>query len=275
MSAAAMMPEPAGALAGCHIVVTRPAGQAHLLAAGIARAGGEAVLFPVLAIHDCQDQAALSDSAKRLDDFDLAIFISANAVNKALGKIMAERSWPANTRVATVGGSSARELAQFGFSDIIAPTERFDSESLLAMPQLQEMAGKHVLIFRGEGGRELLGDTLRARGAIVEYVECYRRGRPGLDAAPLLKLWARGELDAVTATSSEGLRNLCEMVGSLGLSWLRNTPLFVPHQRIAEEAARLGLHRVLATGPGDEGLLAGLIDYFSRQTSQAGGLDVG
>lgn len=254
-----------GALSGRHIVVTRPAEQAHHLAEAIAREGGSVVLFPVLAIHDIEDQAALIDIARRLDSFDLAIFISPNAVNKALNWITARRAWPATTRVATMGKTSERELAHFGFANVIAPSGRFDSEALLEMPAMQDMAGKNVVIFRGDGGRELLGDTLVARGATVEYVECYRRGKPNLDAAPLLKLWVRGELDAITATSSEGLRNLFDMVGSLGQTWLRKTPLFAPHRRIAEEAGRLGLEHVLATEPGDEGLLAGLIAHFSRQ----------
>ena len=251
-----------GPLAGRRIVVTRPARQVRHLAEAIQREGGTVVLFPVLEIRDIEDQAPLIDIAGRLDVFDLVIFISPNAVNKALGLIMARRTWPLRTRLATMGKTSERELALFGFSAVIAPRGRFDSEALLAMPEMQEMAGKHVVIFRGDGGRELLGETLTARGAKVEYVACYRRGKPDLDAAPLLQLWARGELDAITATSSEGLRNLCEMLGSLGQDRLRRTPLFVPHQRIAEEASRLGLERVLATGPGDEGLLAGLIAHF-------------
>jgi uroporphyrinogen-III synthase len=120
-----------------------------------------------------------------------------------------------------------------------------------------------VVIFRGEGGRELLGDTLTARGARVEYAECYRRGRPDLDTAPLMKAWARNELHAITVTSSEGLRNLFDMIGKLGQTWLRKTPLFAPHPRIAATARELGLSVVIETGPGDEGLLAQLEQYFA------------
>jgi len=251
-------------LSGRHILVTRPAGQARHLAEAIEREGGTAVLFPVLAIHDVEDQAPLADIAARIENFDLAIFISPNAVTRALIAITARRPWPAHTRVAAMGKTSERELARFGLTEVIAPAGRFDSEALLELPEMRAVAGWRVVIFRGDGGRELLGDTLTARGATVEYVECYRRGKPALDAAPLLKLLARGELDAITATSSEGLRNLFEMVGSLGQTWLRTTPLLVPHPRIAEEAARLGLISVVTTGAGDDGLLAGLIAHFAK-----------
>ncbi len=132
-----------------------------------------------------------------------------------------------------------------------------------------DMAGKRVIIFRGDGGREVLGDTLKARGASIEYLSCYRRGRPQLDPAPLLKLWEQGRLDAVTLTSSEGLRNFFDMVGRLGQAWLRKTPAFVPHARIAEQAQALGLGRVIPTGPGDDGLMAGLMQYFASNGNSA------
>ena len=81
----------------------------------------------------------------------------------------------------------------------------------------REPQGKRVVVFRGDGGRELLADELTARGALVEYATCYRRARPGLDPAPLLAAWAARRVShAVTVTSSEGLRNLCEMVGRRG-----------------------------------------------------------
>jgi uroporphyrinogen-III synthase len=106
-------------------------------------------------------------------------------------------------------------------------------------------------------------EKLKARGATVDYVTCYRRAVPALDPAPLLKLWHDRRLDALTITSSEGLRNLYQMVGKLGQSWLKKTPTFVPHARIAEQARTLGLSQVILTGPADAGLLAGLLAHFS------------
>jgi uroporphyrinogen-III synthase len=249
-------------LAGRNIVVTRPAGQAAHLAEALVDLGAKPVLFPVLAIFDIEDPQSLQDAAIRLDGFDWAVFVSPNAVDKALTVILARRHWPALLRAVTVGRSSELALAGFGIRDVVAPQGRFDSEALLELPELQDMAGKRVVIFRGDGGRELLGETLKQRGADVEYVACYRRDKPALDPAPLLKLWGDGQLDAVTVTSSEGLRNLVDMVGKLGQTWLKKTPLFVPHQRIAGLARALGCHEVILTRPGDDGLVAGLLEYF-------------
>ena len=250
-------------LAGRHVVVTRPAGQAAHFATALSEAGAIPVLFPVLEIRDIEDAAPVLDAAIRLDSYDLAVFVSPNAIEKALALILPRRPWPAALRVAALGKSSERELARHGIRDIISPPLRFDSEALLELAELTDVQGKRVVIFRGDGGREVLGDTLKSRGATVEYVTCYRRARPQLDPAPLLKLWEQGQLDAVTLTSSEGLRNFHDMVGRLGQAWLKKTPAFVPHLRIAEQAQALGLTKVIPTEPGDDGLMAGLMQYFA------------
>jgi uroporphyrinogen-III synthase len=255
--------EQQSALAGRHVVVTRPVGQATHLAEALVEMGAQPVLFPVLAIADVTDPAPLLDVAIRLEQYDWAVFVSPNAVDKALAVVLAHRQWPASVHVATVGRSSEEALARHGIHNVVAPQERFDSEALMELPPLQDMAGKRVIIFRGDGGRDLFGDTMKARGAEVDYVTCYLRSKPALDPAPLLKLWSDGRLDALTITSSEGLRNLYEMVGKLGQSWLKKTPTFVPHARIAEQARALGLTRVILTGPADAGLLAGLIEHLS------------
>lgn len=254
-------------LRGKNIVVTRPVHQARELAALIRAAGGNPILFPVLEIRDVEDLKPLLALIERLDEFDLAIFVSPNAVTKAMNLITARRALPAKLALVAIGRGSVKELGRFGATEVISPARRFDSEALLELPALQDVSGKRVVIFRGDGGRELLGDTLQARGALVEYAECYRRGTPDLDAAPLLKAWARNELHAITVTSSEGLHNLIEMIGSLGRTRLRKTPLFAPHARIAEVARGLGLATVIVTEAGDEGLIAGLIEFFATQSS--------
>jgi len=261
--------------AGLNIVVTRPTHQAGELAAAIRAAGGNPVMFPVLEILNVKDQRLLLDLITRLDQFDLAIFISPNAVNKAMNLIRGKRTLPTlpllplGLKIATIGEGGVRELRKFGIDQVIAPTERFDSEALLALAELQQLAGKRAVIFRGEGGRELLGNTLVQRGATLEYAVCYRRGKPDTDAhavAALLQAWERNELHAITVTSSEGLRNLFGMVGEPGQQWLKKTPVFVPHERIAQVARELGLTQVIVTAIGDEGLLGGLQEYFQKKS---------
>lgn len=254
--------KPPQGLVGRNIIVTRPAGQSTHLAEALLDAGAHPVLFPLLVIRPVEDLHNLLDVAARLDQFQLAVFVSPNAVQHALDPILSHRPWPRHLRAATVGRSSEAALAARGITDVIAPSDRFDSEALLALPALQQVAGWKVIVFRGDGGRELLGEVLQERGAQVEYVTAYRRSKPDAGPEPLIKLWQAHKLDAITLTSSEGLRNLHELLGPLGQSYLRHTPVFVPHVRIAEQAHALGLQQVVTTGPADDGLMTGLMQYF-------------
>ena len=252
------------ALSGRRVVVTRPKGQAAGLAQLIRAEGGDPVCIPALEIRDLEDSAPFNAVADRLASFDLAIFVSRNAVSKALDLLRARRSgpWPERLRVATVGQGSRADLEARGFSAVIAPPAQPDSEALLALPELAEsaMRGKRVVIFRGDGGRRLLGDTLGERGAFVEYAACYRRVRPAGGAAAR-DAWAGG-VDAVTVSSAEGLYSFLEMLGDNASLELSTVPLFVPHPRIAEEAARRGMGRTIVAGTRDEDMASALVAYF-------------
>jgi uroporphyrinogen-III synthase len=255
-------------LAGRCIVVTRPAHQAQRLTELIEAQGGTVLLFPVLEILDPQDRGPLLSSIDRLETFDLAVFISPNAVHKAMNLIMARRGGlPLGLKLATVGRGSARELERYGRRADIYPTRKFNSEALLATAELQDMTGKRVVIFRGEGGRELLGNTLRERGADVEYAEAYRRRVPNADVNALMRRWVRGEIDIITVTSNDSLRNLFDLVGKIGQQWLRHTPLAVYSDRTVSLAQELGFKTtpVVAAEASDEALVQALIAWSRRR----------
>lgn len=253
-------------LAGRGVVITRPAGEAGRLAALIREAGGEPLLYPAIEILDAPNLRALDDLIDRLDTFDLAIYVSPSAVEKAMTRIVARRTLPAKLRCAAIGPGGVRALQRFGVKDVIAPHhthERYDSESLLASAYMQDVRGLRVVIFRGDGGRQLLGDTLTTRGAMVEYAVCYRRAKPTFDAAPLLAAWARHGVAAVIVTSSEGLHYFCERIGAAGQSWLSTTTVVVPHPRIAATAHELGMTRVVESEAGDEALVRTVLRQIS------------
>ncbi len=253
-----------GPLAEKGIVVTRPVHQSEGLAAALIAAGARPIVFPTIEILPPADPQPLASAIARLEQFDIAVFISPNAARMAMQAIAARRAWPATLAAATIGRGGERELVRHGVAGVIAPAQ-FDSEGLLAMPAMQAVAGKRVVIFRGDGGRELLGETLRARGALVDYAACYRRALPQGNAASLLAAWRDGHVDAVTATSSEGLRNLFTLLGEGGREMLGRTPVFVPHPRIEGVARAAGCQNVVLTAQGDDGLLAGLHAWFGRQ----------
>lgn len=257
-------------LAGIGVLVTRPAHQAEALCALIEAAGGTPIRFPVLEIAEPADSSALDAVLDHLDQFDLAVFISANAVERAIGHIRAQGGLPSRLRVAAVGRASAKALERLGRAPDFYPKGQFNSEALLALDEMQDLDGQRVVIFRGEGGRELLADTLTERGAQVEYAEVYRRVKPDSDTAGLLRRWARGEVDLAIATSNEGLHNLFELVGKLGRAWLRQTPLIVVSERTRELARELGFTAevLVADQPGDEALVAAATRWRRRQQSE-------
>lgn len=250
-------------LQGKTIVVTRPRAQAAKLAGLIEAQGGVPVVFPLLEISPAADPAPLQAAISGLERYAFAVFISPNAVDFSVPAILASRAWPTGLQAVAIGQSSVTLLASYGIGPTIAPPDRFDSEALLELPELQSarVSGRRVVIFRGNGGRELLADTLRERGAEVDFVTCYHRSAPTAGAAPLGALWNENRLDALTVSSSEGLRNLLDLLDPPGRERLCRTPVFVPHQRIADVAKESGLQCVSLTGPADAGIIAGLCAY--------------
>lgn len=257
-------------LAGKGILVTRPREQAAPLLERLQAAGARPLLFPSIEIAPPEDAARLHDVIDRLAEFDWAIFISPSAVDMAWPVIESCLGhWPAAVKIAAVGPGTARALQRHGIEQVRLPEQGADSEALLALGEFQQPAGRRVVIFRGEGGREHMAETLRGRGARVEYAECYRRRPPAADPAAILAAWRRGEIDAVSVTSAEGARNLAGLLGEAGQALLCATPMFVPHARIAEAARALGVQQVQVTATGDEGLLMSLNEWFAHEQSRA------
>ncbi|HWZ73063.1 MAG TPA: uroporphyrinogen-III synthase [Casimicrobiaceae bacterium] len=249
-----------GPLRSARIVITRPARQAAGLAQQIAVLGGKPVMFPAIVILPPADRSALERAQRDLAQYDYAVFVSANAVEYGVGD---PASWPAHLIALAPGPGTASALAAVGIGKVHIPATTMDSEGLLALPELADVSDKRIVIYRGNGGRELLGETLSERGAQIDYVECYRRAKPHGDFATMAAAWRAGELDALTLTSSEGLDNLWELFDSVTRTSMAATPTFVPHPRIAERARTLGFDRVSVTAPTDAGLLASLLEYFA------------
>jgi uroporphyrinogen-III synthase len=248
-------------LGGRGILVTRPARQAAGLARQIAVLGGTPVIVPAIVILPPLDRAPLDRALASLDEYDYAVFVSANAVEYGVG---AATKWPQRLIAFAPGEGTATALAAVGIGPARVPETTQDSEGLLLLPELAKPAGKRIVVFRGEGGRELLADMLRRRGALVDAVECYRRTRPqsGLDG--LAQALAEKRIDATTWTSSEGVDNVCALLDATARAQLCALPAFVPHARIGDKARALGFVDVVVTAAGDAGLIASLLQSFAR-----------
>ena len=244
-----------GRLDGLGVVLTRPRAAADALARALESEGARVMVCPALAIEPLAPTPALRALLGRLPQFDLAIFVSANAVEHGLA---AAGTWPAQLEVAAIGEATADALRNSGRARVISPPERHDSEGLLALARLQSVKGQNIIVFRGEGGRERIKETLEERGARVEYAECYRRVRPQADVAPLLHRWRAGGVQAVSALSAETLRNFVAMIGNEGQGLMASATLVVPHAAIAADPDARRFARVEIAAHGAEGLIEAL-----------------
>src|SRR5437773_5460917 len=183
-----------GPLGGIGVIVTRPQRQAAGLARKLAAVGATPLLWPAIVILPPLDRTPLERAHTMLDSYDIAVFVSANAVEYGVPD---PSLWPHLLRAFAPGPGTAEALAAVGVTGVRIPVTTFDSEGLLALPELQHVNGKCVLIFRGQGGRELLGTTLIQRGAHVEYVSCYRRAAPASGVQGLLEALREGRAHAI------------------------------------------------------------------------------
>jgi len=255
------------ALEGLGVLVTRPEPQAGPLARRLADLGARVYLLPAVELVPRSDLPALRAALGPVDRFHWVVYVSANAVRYGVTLLDGRR----DVRVAAVGPATAAALNHAGHRVSLVPAGGYDSEALLASPEFGHVQGQRILIVRGNGGRELLAETLGARGAEVAYADVYARrcARPIPGAVAAVEAdWAQGAIDVVTATSAELLRCLYEILTPAGRALLARTTLVVGGRRIAAAARQIGAEGrlLVATRPDDAGLVDALLGW-RRHTS--------
>ncbi|MSR14730.1 MAG: uroporphyrinogen-III synthase [Gammaproteobacteria bacterium] len=256
-------------LKGCTVLVTRPAEQAQALIGEIEKCGGQVVFAPMIAIQPRHGNQQAVDAIKQLNDYDIVIFISKNAVEHGMQMIKAAKQSIAQHAVYAVGVGTGSRLHELGAIDVHTPKGEFSSEGLLKMPGLSahEIEGKKVLIIRGAGGRELLAQSLQHRGATVDYCEVYERVVPAARLTDVLLACKVTTPDIALITSPEALTNLAEKIDQEGLDMMYDVPLMVAGERTAHEAERLGftMEPILVDSPGDHCIVEALILWANNE----------
>ncbi|MDH5764465.1 MAG: uroporphyrinogen-III synthase [Gammaproteobacteria bacterium] len=241
------------------ILVTRPEGSADHLLQSITDAGGTALHYPVIRIDDIDNDGHLNKIIASLTSFNIAIFISPTAVKKTLSRI---RSLPTSLTLAAIGKTTASILTMSGYKTVIVPDD-FNTESLLEHQafQAENIANKSIVIFRGVGGRELLGDTLSQRGATVVYAETYQRTQNSLDSLTATQL---SSIDALTISSNEVLQALFDLTDNSLKPLLTSISVVVPGERSFKLASELGFKSIIKSqNATDEACIQALINHFS------------
>jgi uroporphyrinogen-III synthase len=268
------------------IIVTRPAGQArqlievlshHIENSGVAkRSLPEILSLPLLTIVPKSDSQLADQIANTLSDADLAIFVSPNAIESVMRLL--ERDWQDFSRaiipIGVMGGSSQMALKNHGIgledkpTPIIIPksNERWDSEGLWQELQSLKWNWEHkkVIIFKGEGGRDWLAETLKKAGAVVETISTYVRipldvDNPAWDAIRDLDL----SKSLWLLTSSEAVRYLGQVMKDQFTQSLENASALCPHHNIADAAETIGFGEVFITDPGDEALVKATLAWLT------------
>jgi len=227
-------------LQSMNILVTRPSGLESSLCSDIERLGGKTFHFPVIKIVAPKDITSLNHAVQTIHSFDIAIFISPTAVTEASKHFDLSSL---SLKIAAIGHSTASALKQFALEVEIIP-EGNNSESLLdhVLLQSDKIKNKHIIIFKGEGGRNLLFETLTSRGAIVTDVNLYCRTIP-THYTPLSSEQIN-KTDVILVTSGEGINNLLEMTENK--SELLQKQMIVPGSRCLNIAKQHGFNNVVA-----------------------------
>lgn len=252
-------------LDGRTVLVTRPEHQSAELVHAIETAGGRASLFPVMDIVPRERDEFVAD-LEAMGSADVTIFVSANAVRHGLEALGAP-----TCRVAAIGPATALALEQAGHPPDIVPQAGFSSEHLLRHPDLENIGGQRITIVRGERGRELLGTTLRHRGAAVNYLSAYAT-RPHVfsqaDLDALDAAFGRREIDATIIMSVATLDRLLDVLPDSSLDRLAGTRLVAPGARVIQtlEDRFPGAHCIEAQAPGADAMVAALAASYEEKT---------
>lgn len=234
------------------ILILRPAGQAIETIQLVEQQGWRAMSFPTIEIA-AANQAKNLEIFSRLDSFRWIIFISQNAVHYFVSQLPEDHG--ALPAIAAVGKATSQALQNAGLLVTIQPEENFSSEGLLNTAALQQVEGQEILIVRGNGGRELLAETLSQRGAQVSYAEVYQRRLPKADTGWLVQNW-RPHVSVILATSNQLVDNLVTLIGNAVGDLLFETPILVISPRMQQHAEQLGFKKIwLAEGPTNDQMI--------------------
>ena len=255
------------ALRGVGVLVTRPQQQAGPLCRLLEAQGATAFRFPALEIKPLTERRALASRLGALGNFDLIVFLSANAVRFGATLLEQKRDLP----LAAIGPATSRALNQAGYRVAVQPAGGFDSESLLRHPQLEHLAGNRILLVKGSGGREFLQEELARRGALVTLADVYRRERANpssADLSALEVLFAEGAIQVVTATSAETADYLLDLATPALRGEFDCAAWVVPSERVAARLRGRGVSGPLlaADSAEDQDLVAAIVRWRAGES---------
>jgi uroporphyrinogen III methyltransferase/synthase len=202
-------------LFGKTVVVTRSRTQASRLVELLSEHGAYCLEFPTIAIEPPPSWEDLDKAIDELNRYDWIIFTSINGVENFFARLW-ERGRDIRSlygiSVAAIGPETARAVEGRGIRVDFVP-KSYRAEDLAEGFPEDVIRGKKVLIPRAMEAREILPETLEARGAQVTVVPAYRTVMPSSDSSKeIAQKIKNGEVDCITFTSSSTVRNFVKLV---------------------------------------------------------------
>ena len=247
------------------IVITRPSHQTSEIKSLVNEHQGHPIEFPLLEIQSKSQNETFQHTVLKLEDYDWAIFISSNAVQFGMPAVKnAFHTLPESIKFAAIGPSTQKALKLFDVRDVLIPEENFDSEGLLATSEMNDIQNKKIVIFRGEGGRETLAETLRARGAEVIYAECYPRTFPQTNLDLLKAFSEKIHISAILITSSEACKEFVRLSRQKNMDFLKDILVIVNHPRMVNVLERESFMTFSSDEPSDQSMMKKLLETIDH-----------
>lgn len=229
------------------VLVVRPAPSCHQLVEQLSTNGIFATAAPLLSFSAAVDLSSVPDKFAQLQPQDIVVAVSPRAIEYTDQSLKeAQQQWRRDLIYVAVGQTSAQTWLKCAKIDAKIPSTQ-DSEGLIQLSIFKQQNKSKVLILRGKGGREELGNHFTQAGVTFCYVETYQRHWDTKQAQLQSIVWQNDQLDTLVVSSGEQLASLFHSLDQKGQQWVQNCRLLIPSQRIATQAATLGIKQITCT----------------------------
>jgi len=224
------------------VLVTRPDERGRQLVEMLSQSGVAALHLPLFTLEEGYELVNLPTRLNQLNAGDYVFLVSKSAVDFA-DKILKKTNniWRKDLHFFTVGERTAQYFSCQSERNVRYPIRSESSEGLLELPE----------ILRANNGRDFFRKQAELRGALVSYVECYRREPLFYDAEEKINICKCLGVNTIVATSLDIVQSLLTFVPENDQVWLKQCTLITVSQRIANFTKEAGWANVVISPKAD------------------------
>ena len=252
-----------GSLEGRTILLTRSEDSNAQLGARFEARGARVVSLPTIEFADPRSWDEADRAIRNLGEYDGFLFTSKTAVERFLRRAdevdNGSRKLLLSGKFYAIGERTEEALVREGFTDIVSP-EISTAEGMAESLADEELSSKRFLFPKSEIARDVLPNSLRDRGAIVDEIVVYRNVPPLQSDLDRIRTELAGGTITVTAFfSPSAVRSFIQM---LGIHALASTAVAVIGPTTAKTVEGFGGSvSILPERPTPESLLDSIEQY--------------